>query len=58
MTAEEKLKEGTIYYVDRHNGDNRSDGLDHGGWIVKDGVTIRNIHWLRTIQKAMDKCST
>jgi len=44
-----------IIYVDRINGDNRHDGRDHGGWIRKGGVVVRNIHALRTIQKAIDK---
>ncbi len=48
-------EKGKIYYVDAASGDNRNDGLDHGGWIDKDGMTRRNIHSLRTIQKAIDK---
>ncbi len=48
-------EEGKIYYVDAAAGDNRNDGLDHGGWIKKGGMLCRNIHALRTIQKAIDK---
>ena len=49
----EKLQ-GTIYYVNAARGDNRHTGLDHG-WVTKNGSTFRDMHPLRTIQKAMDK---
>lgn len=50
-----KKKIGTIYYVEP-SGDNRNDGLDHGGYIRdKYGIIRRNIHPLRTIQKAINK---
>lgn len=46
MTKRKQLIIGTTYYVNSASGDDRHDGLDHGG---------KNIHALRTIGKAIEK---
>jgi len=55
MTKRKQLIIGTTYYVNSASGDDRYDGLDHGGWVERGEVLIRNIHALRTIGKAMEK---